>query len=491
MSTTTSTDPAGTGADGAGDRATVIAKASHPSRHVPSDRLPLDELATRVTGRLVRPEDAAYDDLTLPFNLAIPVRPLAVVEVATPEDVVEAVRFAGRHGVEIGVQATGHGARTVDGAILVHTSRLDELTIHPEGWARVGAGVRWQRVLDEAALHGLAALAGSAPGVGVVGYTTGGGFGPVARTHGLASDHVRAFEVVTGDGVLRRATADEHPDLFWALRGGKGALGIVTAVEFDLLPISTIYGGAIWFDAADTADVLEAWRTWSEGLPSSATTSVAIKQLPDVPELPAPIAGRMTISVRFAWTGDVEAGREVFAPMRSVATALIDGVDVMPYAALGAIHMDPPQGMPATEAHVLLDSLPREAVDALVALVGPGSGSPQVVVEVRQLGGAVAAGAALASAVSHRTAPYSLFAVGVGLPGVVEQTREHAAWMLEGMAPWSSGRRLVNFTQTETLEEVNAVYDPQTRTRLAQLAAYYDPHGIISAAWHLRASRRG
>ena len=148
----------------------------------------------------------------------------------------------------------------------------------------------WQRVLDAAGAHGLAALAGSSPGVGVVGYTTGGGVGPLARTLGLASDRVRAFDVVTGDGELRRATRDEHPDLFWALRGGKGALGVVTAIEFDLLPIPEIHAGALYFDGSHAAAVLGRWVDWSAALPPQATTSLALMQLPSMPGVPEPLA---------------------------------------------------------------------------------------------------------------------------------------------------------------------------------------------------------
>jgi len=166
-----------------------------------------------------------------------------------------------------------------------------------------------------------------------VGYTTGGGHGPLARQHGLASDRVRAFDVVTGDGVLRRATSTEHPDLFWGLRGGKGALGIVTAVEVDLLPIPTLYGGALFFAGADAGAVLRAWTGWCPSLPPQATTSIALLNLPAMPGVPAPLADRPTVRVRFAWVGDPTAGEAARAPMRAAATPIIDAVAVMPYAA--------------------------------------------------------------------------------------------------------------------------------------------------------------
>ncbi len=248
------------------------------------------------------------------------------------------MRFANRHRIGVAVQATGHGAASAyEQTILVSTRRMRRLSLFAhQKWVRAEAGVTWDQVLEAGAAHGLAGLCGSAPGVGVVGYTTGGGLGPVARTHGLASDQVRAFEVVTGDGELRRATPSEHPDLYWGLRGGKGMLGIVTSIEFDLLPIADLYGGAVYFDGDDAPEVLRAWSFWQQDLPTEATTSVALLRLPDLPGVPPPLAGRLTLAVRFAWTGEAADGEQVLAPMRAAATPIVDTVAVMPYAVLGS-----------------------------------------------------------------------------------------------------------------------------------------------------------
>jgi FAD/FMN-containing dehydrogenase len=284
---------------------------------------PLEGLRRRLTGALGLPGDELHTRLATPWNVAVRCSPAAVVEARSAQDVVEAVRFAAAAGLPVGVQCTGHGvADALDGALLVSTGRLDACVVHPDGWARVGAGVRWQAVLDEAAVHGLAPLCGSSPDVGVVGYTTGGGLGPMARTYGWASDRVRAIEVVTGDGVLRRATPDLHADLFWALRGGKGALGIVTAMEFDLVAQPTVLGGALYFDGADAATVLHTWASWCPALPEQATTSVAVLQLPPLPGVPPPLAGRTTVAVRFVWTGDAAEGERLLEPVRSAARPL-------------------------------------------------------------------------------------------------------------------------------------------------------------------------
>jgi FAD/FMN-containing dehydrogenase len=439
-------------------------------------------LAARVSA-VAFPGDTDYARLATPWNLAVPTTPLAVVEAASAEDVVRTVTFAAERGIPVAVQSTGHGASAdLSDAILVRTTRLTECTVHAdERWARVGAGVVWAQVLEAIAPDGLAALAGSSPGVGVVGYTTGGGHGPLARTHGLAADRVRAFDVVTGDGRLLRSTATEHPDLFWGLRGGKGALGIVTAIEFDLLPIPQLYAGALYFGGADAAAVVGTWSRWCEGLPSEATTSIALLQLPEMPGVPEPLAGRLTVAVRFAWTGDPERGAQELGRMRAAAPLLIDGVGMMPYAALGRIHSDPVDPLPSHEGHALLSGFPGEAAERLVSVAGPGSGSPQVAVEVRQLGGAVASDRGMPAAFDRRDAAFSLFTVGIAAPPIGEAVAAHAAAIREAMAPWTAPGALPNFAPGVDTERFRRVYTPEVLERLRSVSATYDPSRVLVA----------
>ncbi|MEU8240021.1 FAD-binding oxidoreductase [Actinoplanes missouriensis] len=441
----------------------------------------MDSLRRRLTGELVEPADPRYAELTAGFNAAITATPAAVVEARDPQDVVEAVTFAAGAGIPVAVQATGHGiADSLDGALLINTRRLDECVVHADGWARVGAGVRWQQVLDAAAPHGLAPLSGSAPGVGVVGYTTGGGLGPVGRTYGWASDRVRAAEIVTGDGVLRRVTAETEPDLFWAVRGGKGAVGIVTAMEFDLVRQERLYAGALYFAGADAATVLHRWREWSAGLPAEATTSVALLQLPPLPGVPEPLAGRFSVAVRFAWTGDPATGEATLAPLRAVATPLIDAVQVIPYAAIGMIHADPVDPMPVHETSDLLRELPAEAVDALLGVAGPDAGSPQVIVELRQLGGAFAVPGEHPSALDHRDAAFSLITIGVLVPPVAGAVAPHAEEVSAALKPWSTGATLPNLGAAVGAERIARSYRPETLARLVEVARRFDPSGVFT-----------
>ena len=434
------------------------------------------ELDACTTGTVALPDDAAYDAIVSPWNVAIPVRPVAVVAAETAQDVVEAVRFASRHGLRVTPQATGHGPMAeLTGELLVATKGLDECVVHPEGWARVGAGVKWLRVVEAAAPYGLAPLSGSITDVGVVGYTTGGGLGPMARTYGLAADLVRAIEVVTGDGMLRRATPTEHPDLFYGLRGGKGMLGIVTAIEFDLVHQPMFYGGSLWFDGGDAATVIQRWVHWSKDLPELGTTSIALFQLPSMPGVPPQLADRLALSVRYVWTGDAEEGERRFAEIRGAAPILLDDVALKPYTAIDSVHTDPLDPTPAYEAAAVLTDFPPEAVDAFLAHTGPGSGSPQVLVELRQLGGAFTRGGEHESAFSSRDAAWSLLIVGIdGVPGV----QSHAATLLDAMEPWTGGHRLPNFT-FDPKAYVNA-YTEEALARLRAAIGTYDPYGVMA-----------
>jgi hypothetical protein len=340
-------------------------------------------------------------------------------------------------------------------------------------------GVRWQTVLDAATPHGLAPLCGSAPGVGVVGYLTGGGIGPLVRSVGLSTDHVRAFELVTGASQILRVTPEEHADLFWGLRGGKSMLGIVTAVEIELLPIAEFYGGAIYFDGDHAADVLHEWHRWTADLPDSANTSICIQQLPALPGIPEPLAGRMTVAVRYTAVGDFEEAQRLLQPMRDVAPSLIDAVGVMPYAAIGAVHADPVDPMPIYEDHALLRELSAETVEAILAACGPGSNSPQTIVELRLLGGELAREPRHRSAFCHRNAAYSLSVIGVLAPPAGETVVGHAADLVAALASWSTGGQMPNFAASSDPARPARSYNEDALHWLRALARRYDPAAVM------------
>ncbi|MHC9293302.1 FAD-binding oxidoreductase [Mycobacterium sp. LTG2003] len=440
----------------------------------------LGELRTHVAAPVALPGEAGYERAT-PWNVAAAVEPGAVVLATSAYDIANTVRFAAARGLRVAVQATGHGALAVTrDTILVVTSGMTSCTVDPATrTARVAAGAKWQHVLDAAAPHGLAGLCGSSPNVGVVGFLTGSGIGPLVRTVGVSSDYVRSFELVTGKGQLLRATPDENAELFWGLRGGKSTLGIVTAVEIDLLPIPEFYGGALYFDGADAAAVLRAWSVWSAALPDSINASISLQQLPPLPGVPEPLAGRLTVAVRYTAVGDFARAERLLESMRAVATPLLDTVAVQPYAAIGAVHADPVDPMPIYEHQTLLREFNADAVDVMLAAAGPDTGSVQTIVEVRMLGGALAREPRHRSAFCHRDAAYAVTIIGVPVPPVADEVRGQAQALVAALAPWSTGGQLPNFAPSHDAGRAARVYDEDTRHWLAALADRHDPAGVF------------
>jgi hypothetical protein len=450
----------------------------------------IDSLRSAVSGPVALPGEPGYE-LATPWNVAVPVRPYAVVAADNAADIAATVRFAAEHGLKVAVQRTGHGAVPLgDDVLLVHTGRLTECAIDPDTrTARIGAGLVWQDVIDAATPHGLAPLAGSSTTVGVAGFLTGGGIGPMVRTYGLSSDLVRAFDIVTGNGDLLHVTPDEHAELFGGLRGGKATLGIVAAIEIDLLPVTHFYGGAVYFDGADAAAVAHAWLDWSSELPEHSSTSIAFLQLPPLPQVPPPLAGRLTVAVRFASLADEAEAEDLIGRLRSVATPVLDGIGTLPWAAIAAVHADPVDPMPTHEYAALTGELTHEAIDALLAVAGPGSHSPQTVVEVRLLGGALAREPRHRSAFCHRDAEFAVMVAGVLVPATADDVIGHARTLDRALSPWTTGRRLPNFAATADPDTIALGYDDDTVHWLSALADEHDSNGVLHVGQVVRRER--
>ena len=230
--------------------------------------------------------------------------------------------------------------------ILLKTHRMRGVTIDPDTrTARAEAGVIWIEVVEAAAEHGLAALAGSSPDVGVVGYTLGGGLSWLARKHGIGANQVTAIEVVTASGDLVRTDWANEPDLFWALRGGGGSFAIVTAIEFNLFPITEVYAGILWYPVEEAAEVLKAWRNWTEDLPDEMTSVGRILQFPPIPEIPEPVRGQSFVVVEAIWLGEPADGDRLLEPLRALGPVM-DTMAEMPIEGLSHLHMDPEEPVP-------------------------------------------------------------------------------------------------------------------------------------------------
>jgi hypothetical protein len=437
----------------------------------------------RTNGVLVTPEDPRWNEARQAWNLAVDQRPAAVAFPKTADDVVDVVALARRLGLRVAPQGTGHNAGAIaslEGTILLKTSRMRAVEIDADARvARVEAGALWMDVTGPAAAHGLAALAGSSPDVGVVGYCLGGGISWLARAHGLACNHVRAIEVVTADGHVVRATAEQEPELFWALRGGGGSFGIVTAMEIALLPLTEVFAGALFFPFERAHEVLHAWRRWSADVPESVTSIGRLLQLPPIPDLPEPLRGRSFAVVEAAILADAVDGGRLIEPLRQLGPEM-DTFATIPVPALSHLHMDPEHPVPGIGGGSVLADLPAAAIDAMVELVGPGSGSPLLSVEIRHLGGALDRAPAGHGALA--TMPGSHVVFGVGLPtdaAAAASIRDRVGALRDTFAPWEAERSYLNFVEEPT--GASAFFDPETLARLQEVKRALDPTDLLCA----------
>jgi FAD/FMN-containing dehydrogenase len=444
----------------------------------------LEALSDALRGPLFLPDQDGYAAEVDSFDRSVVHRPAVVVGATCADDVVAAVRYARANGLGVAVQNTGHGVSVpAVGAVFINTVRMSGFQVDAERkTARFEAGVRWQEVVTAAAKHGLAPLNGSASFVGAVSYVLGGGVGVLARRYGYAADHVRWIDVVTADGELRRADTSSHPDLFWALRGGKGNFGVVTAMEVDLVPVETLYGGALFFDGASTRAVLHAYRRWaSSGLPDTLSSSFCMVPFPDVPEVPEPLRGRFVTHVRLSYVGSEEDGARLIEPLRAVATPLMDTVRMMPYEEVNSIHNDPPTPGSFYINTFQLTSFGADTVEALLTIAGPDS-DHRVMVEIRQLGGALAREPEVPNAVAHRDAPFQLYAASVLGAGEDAQVLNAHARLVDIMAPWNSGHRMLNFmagvAHTDP-EDVRQAFTDEAYERLVAIKTAVDPENMF------------
>jgi hypothetical protein len=309
--------------------------------------------------------------------------------------------------------------------------------------------------------------------------------GPLGRRYGFCADTVQAVEIVTADGLLRRLTADSEPDLFWAARGGKGNFGIVTAVELELFPLQSLVAGAMFFAAEDAAAVLHAYREWAPTMPEEVTTSVAILRLPPLEELPPPLQGQTVVHVRYCYAGDdVAEGERLIEPMREAGRVVLGFVHPMLPGEMDSIHMDPVDPLPAWEKGMGLAELTAETVDALLAVAGPQLDVPLIMVEIRQLGGALARSPRVPNAVAGRGAAWTAYVVAPGIPELSGVVPMLGRGVLDALRPWASQECPLNHLgEVSGPAEVAAIYPPAVIDRLREIKQAVDPNRVFSFGW--------
>jgi FAD/FMN-containing dehydrogenase len=441
-----------------------------------------------LTGTLLHPGDPGWDDARSSFNLLLDQHPAAIALPADAQEVAAAVAYAHRAGLRVAPQATAHNQGPLGDlgdALLLNVSRLQEVRVNAGAQrVRVGAGVKWDRVAPRLSAHGLAGLHGSSPDVGIAGYSLMGGLGWLARKHGLQCNAVTALELVLADGTLVRTDAEHHPDLFWALRGGGGNFGVVTAIEFAVHEVEELYAGALFFPFERSSDVLRAWSALLPTLPDELMTWASLIHFPPLPDVPAFARGRSFAVVMGAFLGSEAEGRELLSPLRRLGPVR-DTFATVPPVVLGDLAMDPMDPLPLHLTHQLLDELPPDAIDELMAKVGPGSGRGPTVtmLQFRHMGGALARETPGAGARATLPGEVAMLALGVVMDEASDVAVRSALADVEAtLLPHRVGD-YPNFVEVPA--DASTFFDADTWARLRQVKAQYDPADLFKGNHHI------
>jgi FAD binding domain len=434
-------------------------------------------------GSVVTPGDESYLRDRSAWNLAADLRPAAIVEPADSAGVVAVVRAAAASGLRVAPQGTGHNAAPTESlhdAVLLRTHHLDDIEIDPTGRrAVVGAGALWEDVVKAAAKHGLTALHGSSPNVGVVGYLLGGGISWYSRALGLASNTLLGVDIVLADGQHVRADADRHVEVFWAVRGGGGSFGVVTAVEIELVSIGSVYAGMLLWDQEAAPGVLRAWRDWAATAPTTITSALRLMNFPPLPEIPEFLRGRRVVIIDGAALADDEAGAEILGPLRALGPE-IDTFAVVEPESLLHLHMDPEGPLPVVSDSAVLSHLSDEAMTDLLEIAGPDAPPQLLAVELRHLGGALAYPQPGSGAVGHLMGEFLLFAGTVApTPVAALDGHEAAAAVVEVVSRHGKRPAYLNFV--ENAIDVRWAFDPVTWRQLVGIKSALDPTSMFVA----------
>jgi len=451
----------------------------------------VENLRAKLHGSVIVPGEAQYDEARKAWNLAVDQHPAVIVTPHRALDVVEAVRFAHAVGLGIAVQATGHGvSRPADGAMLIITAGMTNVQIDAESkTAWVEAGSKWGPVLEKAQAVGLAPLLGSSPDVGVVGYTLGGGMGWLARKYGMSLDSVRSFEVVTADGQLIRASETETADLFWGLRGGGGALGVITGVEIQLYPVTMVYGGTLIYPIELAEAVFKHFRDWVQVVPDEFTSAVTLMNFPPLPQVPEFLRGKSAVLVRGCFCGPVEQGEALLKEWwLDWNPPLVNMFHPMPFSEVATISNDPEDPMPSMSTNAWIRELSDEAIDILLKHgISYNGSSPIIFTEIRHAGGAIARVSQDNNAFGSRDASLLLQMLGIIPTAEAAQFLEQRTSQVKReLQPYLTGTVYMNFLEgEEKWQRTQDAYSPETYRRLQAIKAKYDPQNTFRFSFNI------
>ena len=443
----------------------------------------LDELAARVSGQVVRPDDEAYEEARHVYNAMIEARPAAVVRCTSTEDVVATVRSAAESGAPLAVRGGGHsvpGFGTADDAIVADLSAMQSVDVDDAArTAQAAGGTTWGRFNDVTAAHGLATTGGIISTTGVGGLTLGGGIGYLCRGYGLSCDNVLAAEVVLADGSVVTASADEHPDLYWALRGGGGNFGVVTRFTYRLHPVTTIYGGPMFFELADGEAILRHFRDFIRTAPREYGGFPAFQIAPPLPFVPENRVGEPFVALVTCWTGSPAEGERILDEFRAVSRPVAEHIGEMPYAGLNSA-FDPlvPPGLQHYWKAAFVKELTDEAIAAHM-VHGPKVPTVNSTVHLYPIDGAVQDVAPDATAFGHRDANFAPVIAGMW-PDPADN-EANIAWVRDyyaAIAPMSEPGGYINFASADDQARAGANFGANY-TRLREVKRRYDPDNLF------------
>jgi FAD/FMN-containing dehydrogenase len=443
-------------------------------------------LAGSFAGELLVPGDPGYDDARQVWNGAIDRHPALIARCASVDDVVAALRHARERDLLVAVRGGGHGVAGLavcDDGIVIDLSPLRAIAVDPAARrARAQAGVLWGELDAATQEHGLATVGGIVTHTGIAGLTLGGGIGWLMRRHGATVDNLLSADLVTGEGQRLHASADDHPELFWGLRGGGGNFGIVTSFEYRLHAVGpTVLAGPIYYALEDAPQILRFYRDYAAQAPDELTTILNLRQAPPLAFLPAELHGRPVLTVAVCYAGSVQRGEEVLAPLRGVGRPLVDAVGPRPYVELQELFNPAvPHGWHYYWKSCELPPLEDGAIDTLVEHAARIT-SPRSYVIVFHLGGAVARVGEHDTAYGQRDAAHN---VNINAAWLADDPArdEHVRWTRECFAalePFSTGRAYVNFLGDEGQERVRAAYGEERYARLVALKRAHDPDNVF------------
>jgi FAD/FMN-containing dehydrogenase len=450
--------------------------------------LNLNTLQQRVTGKVITPDHPDYHTARKAWNLTTDQYPALILIPETVDDVIAGVNYAHETGLGIAVQSTGHGIQIeANDALLILTEHLNAVSVDPTTrTAQVGAGVRWGAVVEASAPYGLAPLLGSAPHVGVVGYSLGGGIGWLARKYGLAADSVRWIEIVTPDGILRRASETENRELFWGLRGGGGNFGVVTALAFDLYPVAILFGGNLTYPGELVSETLHFYRDWVKPLPDEMTSSLQVVKLPDLPFIPEALRGQTQVILRAAYAGNPDDGAKLIQAWLDWHTPIQNQFKELPFTDIGTVSNDPVAPSAGYGSSETLDELSDEVIE-LITRQMTDSSSPLMVTELRHGGGAIARIPGDANAIGNRTATFFMQMAGLApTPDRYEAVKQGIHDYKNALRSYVRGGVYLNFMKgEESAARIEDAYTPEAYQRLLALKRQVDPDNRFRFSYQL------